>query len=291
MCVILTHFAQNRPISTKIAVQMEIGVGMGMFRQFRPHAAIFPRLLTRTRTKKNKTEKKWHEIEITGYTFSMETEKSNATARTEIPRFNDEQKEFIKSRLIIRIPYGQVVDLFITVYPDFRPEGVDLAYYEDRLYQRILNHATNPNCPMSQEVKAAHTAQDERIANLAYTDKYQQLVTLCNYIKREWRPRTFVKTATDSQGNEHDIYRDNIGQLIQCFKAINKLTAELGLASERKAPKESKPLDRHIVQAQAAGAPSLTDEPPTNEFPSFAGPPPEEEEDSELSKKNPIIKL
>ena len=216
----------------------------------------------------------------------METEKSNAKARIEIPRFDDEQKQFIKNRLLNNSPYWQVVDLFMTTYPDFQPEGMNVDYYMNCLYDRIRKLAKRDD-----DIQAASVEKDKRIAKLAHTDKYQQLVTLTNYIEYDWRPRTFVKTAVDPDGNERGIYKDNIGQLIQCYNTINKLTAELGLASESKAPKENKPLNRRIAQAQAAGAPSLTDEPPTNEFPSFAGPPPKEEEDSELSKKAPIIKL
>lgn len=219
----------------------------------------------------------------------METEKSKATA---IPHFDDEQKAFIKDRLLNQVPYWQIVYLFVAVYPDFQPEGMNTNYYMDRLYQRINDHATNPRCAMSKEVQEANAETDELVAKLAQTDKYIQLATLTNYVEREWRPRTFVKTATDSQGNEHNIYKDNIGQLIQCYNMINKLADELGLVSrDDNRPKTGKPINKRVAQAQAEGAPSIDDAPPTNEFPSFAGPPPKEEDQPSPKLSNPKIPI
>ena len=62
------------------------------------------------------------------------------------------------------------------------------------------------------------------------------------------------------------VYKDNIGQLIQCYKAINKLTAELGLSPmiPTRRQKSKKPMNKRIAQAQAEGAPSSDDEGPTN---------------------------
>ncbi len=241
-----------------------------------------------------------HENEIVSYIFGVKTEKSNATA---IPRFRDEHLEFIKERLLHRNPYWQIVDQLMIMYPDFEPEGVDIDYYMDRLYQRIVEHATNPALQMSKEIKSELAAQDKRIAKLAHTDKYLQLAALCNYIERDWRPRTFVRTATDSFGNEHDIYKSNIGELIKCFSAINKLTDDLGIvqSSHGKHPATgpAKPVDPLIAQAMAEGNPGPGDSPrstgvtPPEAFPSFAGPPPKEEEDVSpaLSKRKPIIKV
>ena len=219
----------------------------------------------------------------------METEKSNATA---IPRFDDEHKQFIKDRLLNQVPYWQIVYLFMAVYPDFKPEDMKLKHYMGRLYQRIVEHATNPRYAMSKEVQEAHAETDARVAKLAHTDKYLQLATLTNYVQFEWRPRIFVKTATDSEGNEHDIYNDNIGKLIQCYSIINKLSGELGLVSkDEKRPKVGKPRNRRIAQAQEAGAPSIDDEPATTEFPSRVGPPPKEEDQPSPSLSNPKIPI
>lgn len=216
----------------------------------------------------------------------METEKSIATA---IPHFDEEQKKFVIDRLIHRVPYWQIVDLFMAAYPNFKPEGVALFYYREKLYERIAKHAQR-----SDEVKDAHAAQDERIAKLAHTDKYLQLATITTYVESQWQPRTFVKTAKDPDGNEYPVYKDNIGQLIQCYSIINKLADELGLVgSDDKRPKTGKPINKRIAQAQAEGAPSMGDNPPTNEFPSFAGPPPKEEDppSTELSKPKIPIKV
>lgn len=220
----------------------------------------------------------------------METEKSKATA---IPHFNEEQKAFIKDRLLNQVPYWQIVYLFVAVYPDFQPEGMNTDYYMDRLYQRINDHATNPRCAMSKEVKAANAETDALVAKLAQTDKYIQLATLTNYVEREWRPRTFVKTAKDPDGNEYPVYKDNIGQLIQCYSIINKLSAELGLMSNNddKRAKTGKPINKRVAQAQAEGAPSLGDDPPTNEFPSRVGPPQKEEESPSPNLANPKIPI
>ena len=156
----------------------------------------------------------------------MKTEKNGATA---IPRFEDAHKAFIKDRLLHRVPYRQIVDLFIATYPDFQPEDVSWNYYRDRLYRRIVDYATSPRNPMSKEIKEAHAEQDERIAILAHTDKYLQLVILTNFVEYEWQPRTFVRTATDSLGRKRAIYKDNIGELMRCYKAINKITDDLGI--------------------------------------------------------------
>ena len=229
----------------------------------------------------------------------METEKSNATA---IPRFEEEHLEFIKERLLHHNTYWQVVDLFMVMYPDFEPENVDIDYYRDRLYQRIVEHATKPTLSMSKEIKAAHTEQDKQIAKIAQTDKFKQLVMLTNYIERDWQPRTFIKTATDENGDPYPVYKDNIGQLIQCYNIINKLVDELGLfqSGDGKQPTVGppKPVDPVIAAARAAGAPGPGDAPPSSdytppgEFPSFAGPPPKEKKEvSKLAKGKIPIKV
>ena len=230
----------------------------------------------------------------------MEKEKSTAMA---IPRFTDEHKKFIKERLLHHNTYWQVVEQLMIMYPDFEPEGVDIDYYMNRLYQRIVEHATNPALQMSKEIKSELAAQDKRIAKLAHTDKFKQLDALCNHIQYDWRPRTFVRTATDSFGNKHDIYKSNIGELIKCFSAINKLVDDLGLyqSGDGKQPASGppKPVNKRIAAARAAGAPGPGDAPrstgvtPPEAFPSFAGPPPKDEEDvsSSLSKREPIVKI
>lgn len=156
----------------------------------------------------------------------MKTAKNDATA---IPRFEGEHKEFVKERLLHRVPYWEVVDLFIATYPDFQPEDVSWNYYRNRLYQRIVEYATDPRNPMSKEIKEAHAEQDERIAILAHTDKFKQLVMLTNFVEYEWQPRTFVRTATDRRGRKRAIYKDNIGELMRCYKVINKITDDLGI--------------------------------------------------------------
>ena len=237
----------------------------------------------------------------------MKTEKNGATA---IPRCENEHKAFIKERLLHRVPYWQIVDLFIATYPDFQPEDVSWNYYRNRLYQRIVEYATSPRNPMSKEIKEAHAEQDERIAVLAHTDKYLQLITLTNYIERDWQPRTLVRTVTDRRGRKREVYKSNIGELMRCYKVINKLVDDLGLyqSGDGKQPASGppKPVDPLIAQAmaegnpgpgelpkqkhwrvaaaEAAGAPGSGDAPrtpgytPPEAFPSFAGPPPEDEE-------------
>lgn len=220
----------------------------------------------------------------------MENEKSSATA---IPRFDEEHKQFIKNRLIHGVRYWQIVDLFMVEFPDFQSEGVKLADYRKKLYKRVLNHATDPAYPMSREIKDARAETDERVSKLAGTDKYLQLATLCNYVEREWRPRTFVKTATDSDGNDRSVYKDNIGQLIQCYNMINKLAAELGLvqSGDTTPTGTAKPTHWRIAQAQAEGAPTSDDAPPTQEFPSRAGLPRKEKDPPSRKRSKPKIPI
>ena len=260
----------------------------GCSHQFRPPPR-FARDCSRARGRKTKKQKKLQKKQIIPYhIFSMKTE-SDATA---IPRFEDEHKAFIKDRLLHRVPYWQIVDLFIATYPDFQPPGVSWNDYRNRIYQRIAKSAQR-----DEDIKAAHAAQDEQIAKIAHTDKYLQLATLTNYIERDWQPRTFAKTATDMDGNEYPIYKDNIGQLIQCYNMINKLSDELNLVQSGKGTQPTsgppKPVDPVIAAARKAGAPGPGDQVPTNEFPSFAGPPPKEEEDVSPVLSNPktIVKI
>ncbi len=267
---------------------------MGMFTSVPTTAAFCPRLLTPSRTEKEKNKKSCTKFRSCLIHLGMETEKINATA---IPRFEEEHLEFIKERLLHRVPYWKIVDLFMSMYPDFEPEGVSLNKYRNRLYQKIVRHATDPQYPMSAEIKAALAEQDEQIVKIAHTDKFKQLIALTNYIEQDWQPRTFVKTATDENGDEYPIYKDNIGQLIQCYNMINKLADELGLVQSGKGKQPAsgppKPVNKRIAAAQAAGAPAPGDRVPTNEFPSFAGPPPKEEEDVSPVLSNPktIVKI
>ena len=221
-------------------------------------------------------------------------EKSNATA---IPRFDDEHKEFIEERLLHHNTYWQVVDLFMVMYPDFQPEGVSLNYYRNQLYRRIVDYAKSPRNPMSKEIKAAHKEQDEQIVKIAQTDKFKQLVMLTNFIENEWQPRTFVKTATDENGDPYPVYKSNIGELMKCHARINKLSDELGLVTSNGKGTQphsgpAKPVNKRVAAARKAGAPAPGEQVPTNEFPSTAGPPPKDEEDvSSLSKREPIVKI